>query len=145
MKPAYLIVLFLSLTICGCGQGDPLVVDKALDPTHGNFIQISAAYRQYCNDNGKGLPSDKEFLVALAKEGKPDEILKGRDGQPVVVCYGVNMNEALPWAKTVGVLAYEKQGVGGKRMVLSTAGSISEMDDAEFKAASFPPGHKPPT
>ncbi len=122
-----------------------MVVEKALDPTHENFIHISAAYRQYCTDNGKGPPGEKEFLVVLAKQGKPEEILKGRDGQPVVVCYGVNWNDALPWAKTVGVLAYEKQGVGGKRMVLTTAGSSAEMDDAEFKAADFPPGHKPPS
>ena len=66
-----------------------------------------------------------------------------RDEQPLVICWGVDTMKRMPWAKTTPVLAYEARGVNGSRYVLTAIHSVELMPDADFRAASFPPGHHP--
>ena len=94
---------------------------------------------------------EKELLPLLAaensKEDTPEKLLTSSTGQPFVICYGLDPTADLTWAKSTPVLAYEQissvQDGEGKRWVLTAMGSILRMPDAEFRRASFPPGHEP--
>ena len=88
--------------------------------------------------------SAEELKPALGKLGNPDDLLRSsRDGQPFVVCWGVDLLVPPTWAKATPVLAYEKRGVDGRRYVLTTRRRVELMPDQEFRKASFPPGHTP--
>ena len=66
---------------------------------------------------------------------------RATDGQPLVVCWGVDLSKRPAWAKTTPVLAYEKQGADGNRYVLTVVRSVELLSDKDFRTASFPPGH----
>ena len=61
------------------------------------------------------------------------------DGEEFVVVWGLNL-ESLP-ADTV--LAYERKGVDGKRMVVTLNGEVREVSEDEIATLKFPKGHKP--
>ena len=47
-------------------------------------------------------------------------------------------------AKSMPVVAYEKQGVNGRRYVLTAPfRKVEVLSDQEFRQASFPPGYSP--
>ena len=80
----------------------------------------------------------------MAKLGKTEDPWRSpRDGQPFVVCWGLDLTKPPSWAKSTPVLGYEKQGAGGSRYVLTAIRSVELMSDKEFHEASFPPGHNP--
>ncbi len=144
MKFLQLFLLLLTISFAGCGGGEPIVVAQPIDKTRGNLMSLSSAYHQYCTANGKGPASAKELQPLLGKDVDADDTLKsGRDNQPFIVHWGVDLNQDPAWAKSAGVLAYEKQGANGKRWVLFTMGNTEEMSEAELKAAGFPPGKSP--
>jgi hypothetical protein len=57
--------------------------------------------------------------------------------------WNIDLREPQTWAQSTPVLAYEKTGVNGKRFVRTIMGSVEELSEQEFAAASFPPGHTP--
>jgi len=138
--------LGLCLVIVGCSSSStPVVVDKPLDKTHENLLHIGAVYRQYCVEQKKP-PTGPQDLEPMLKEfGDPQQILVSpRDGQPFVICWGVDLTQRLPWAKKMPVLAYEKLGAYGNRWVLTTMRSVEQVDHWSFRSSEFPPGHVPP-
>jgi hypothetical protein len=129
--------------LAGCSSSSPVTVQTPLDPTQEKLIKIKLAYSHFLGEKGAP-PRSAEDLRPLLASGadNPDEILRSsRDAQPFVICWGVDINAKLPWAKTTPVLAYEKEGVGGSRWVLTTARSVGLMSEQEFREASFPPGY----
>lgn len=128
--------------LLGCGGGT-VVVDQPLDPTHERLMKIGNAYTAYLEETGQPPRSEKQLRQALAEQGNPDELLRSpRDGQPFVICWGVDLFGGLDWAQNTPVLAYEKQGTGEKRYVLTAIRSVQEISEDEFQQASFPPGHQ---
>jgi hypothetical protein len=62
-----------------------------------------------------------------------------RDGEEYVVVWGLNLDSVS--ADTV--IAYERTGVDGKRMVINRDGVAKEVSKEEFAGLKFPKGHKP--
>jgi hypothetical protein len=139
---AYLLLLLVSGTGCSPSQ---VVVHAQLDPSHEHLMHIGSAYNRF-NAQYKKAPGNVADLLPFLKEfGNPDELLRSpKDGAPYVICWGVDLQVPQTWARSTGVLAYEKYGAAGQRYVLTTLRSVILMTDNEFRQASFPPGHQPP-
>ncbi len=132
------------LIAMGCSSSAPVKVETPRIPAADNLKKILAAYGQFCATEQKPPESAEDLKPALAKLGNPDELLRSpRDGQPFVICWGVDLMRPVDWAKSTPVLAYEKQGLDGRRYVLTTRRNVELMRDQDFRQASFPPGHTP--
>jgi hypothetical protein len=141
---AFFFALGLVALAASCSNA-PVVVDKPLDATHEKLNKIRMAYSKFQATRNRAPQGPDDIRPLLAESGNADDLLRSaRDGQPFVVCWGVDLTQPPTWAKSTAILAYEKQGVEGKRYVLTFARSVELMSDKEFSEASFPPGHKPP-
>jgi hypothetical protein len=141
-----ILLLAACLVLAGCSsQLTPITVEKPLDPTHARLLKIGAAYRQFTTSHKEPPKSWADLKPILAKTDNADAPWTSeRDGQPLVVCWGANPSKWREWGKTTPVVAYEKQGAGGSRYVLTAVqGSVMELSDEDFRAASFPPGQTP--
>jgi hypothetical protein len=141
-----LAVLLLSyFVIHGCsGSSTPIYVDKPLDPTHDKLMKIGMAYMRFVSNRKQPPQEWADLRPILAEMENADEPWRSaRDGQPLVVCWGVDLSKRPDWAKTTPVLAYEKQGSNGSRYVLTVVRSVELLSDKDFREASFPPGHNP--
>jgi hypothetical protein len=136
----------LLLLAFGCSSSStPIVVDQPLDKTHENLLHVGTAYRRFCGEQKKPPTGPQDLEPLLQEFGDPRQILVSpRDGQPFVICWGVDLTKPIPWAKSLPVLAYEKIGSGGSRWVLTTMRSIEQIDNGRFRSADFPPGQAPP-
>ncbi len=56
-----------------------------------------------------------------------------RDGKPYVVLYGDAARANPPALAGAPVIAYEQEGVGGRRFVANSLGAVEEVDEARFK------------
>jgi hypothetical protein len=130
----------VSLVLIGCS-------DKRRpqeDPTARHLRKVGQAY-ELATDIRNGRPprnADElgRYFKELGETGEPSELLKSpRDGQPYVIVFG----EAMDSASRDVVFAYEKNGAGSARYVLTLARQVKLMSDEEFARASFAKGHKP--
>jgi hypothetical protein len=139
-------LLALSLLAAGCsGQK---IKEKPLTPEELNLQKFGRLCREYRARQGKA-PADAEQLKSWAKQQKQDAISKmgiddlekvlvsPRDNQPYVLV-------RLPMGQGP-VMAHEKTGVGGKRLVLSSGGSVYELGEEEFQKTVLQstPGGRP--
>ena len=127
----------------GCSK--EVRVEVKLEPAHENLMKIGSAYIQF-NAKNKRPPKSVEEIKPLLKEfGSIDRLLRSpRDGEPYVICWGVDLLVPAKWARSTPILAYEKRGAEGTRYVLTTLRSVQQMSDEQFEQASFPPGHQRP-
>ena len=126
----------LVLGVAGCSSTPP---PRTEDPDTTNLRRIYQAFR-LCEDFKQRGPLDedelKRYLGELGEPGKPDEFLiSRRDRKPFVIHYGNTINPTAGEA----VLAHEKDGAEGKRFVLTLAGNVKAMSDAEFAKAQLAP------
>ena len=136
---AYLVVV----SATGCSSSPP---PRPLDATHSNLMFVGNAYMRFVSEKQRPPTAIKDLEPYLKEVGDVQKILASpRDGQPFVICWGVDLMKPLPWAKTLPVLAYEKVGAEGDRWVLTTVRSIERVKTEAFLKADFPPGHKPPS
>ena len=119
---------------------------SAFDETQGDpfeqMVVIQQCYFDYAIKNKKA-PSSKEDLAARFQSSgyEPSILLKSpRDGQPFVILWGVmpDLTSTPPV-----VLGYESSSVGDARMVMTTMGVVTMLEDA-FQKATFPEGHAAP-
>jgi len=131
-----LIWLVVAATQAGCGATPPeLPVGaaqlKALAILHGRFIGTHA---------GRSLASEKAFRQFVEKEGrgvlrrfgvgaKNDPFVSPRDHQPIVL-----LLDSRAGTDNDRVFAYEKEGVDGKRLVVTELGSVELLADNELQA-----------
>jgi hypothetical protein len=143
MRGLYLLLSLMVFTI-GLGCSQPTVVEKTIDPTQQQLILIGAAYQQYTHTK-EAPPSKQEDLKQQIAElgGNDSTWISTRDGQSFVVVWNLDLRQPPTWAKSTPVLAYEKVGKNGKRLVRTVMGSVEELSEQEFAAASFPSGHTP--
>jgi hypothetical protein len=128
-------------TFCGCS---PRRFEE--EPVKANLRSIAKAYWMILGfhnrpprdlDELRGTLAD---LHAVEMSDAPDKVLiSPRDKQPFVIIVGAQPNAA----ESTTILAYEKQGAGDTRYVLTTSGTIVEMSNEEFAKASFAENHKP--
>ncbi len=133
--------LVCSVAPWGCGKGNR----PSTDILKSNLKPLVALYNQYRGGHQGKAPANeaefKKFIGALGQErlapltgGKDMESLftSPRDKKPYVIRYG--QQAAAPGAPAEpSVLAYEQEGVGGKRLVITTLGEIQELDEAQWK------------
>jgi hypothetical protein len=100
--------------------------------------QVSELYRSYVAANRGQLPRDEASLKKYGKGLSPQllEVMgikdvdaafaSPRDGQPYVVAYGTS--------KSMGVIiAHERTGAGGTRLVATREGAAQEVEEAEYQ------------
>ncbi|OAI42264.1 hypothetical protein AYO40_00020 [Planctomycetaceae bacterium SCGC AG-212-D15] len=127
---------------------------EPLSDAEMNLTLIGRAYMMAGNEL-KRSPHNAEELIPYLKElGSSESALQSpRDGQDYVILWDAKPADlvarppksGLAAAQRFPVLAYEKRGSGGSRLVLQVPNRVVEMTDAELGEAYFPSGHKPQT
>jgi hypothetical protein len=97
---------------------------------------LSMLFTKVSSDIGREPANEQEFKQGIVNSGIPlerlsvtsvDELfISDRDGQPLIVVYGVR-------PKGSDVIIYEQTGVDGKRQIAHRIGTIEEIDEAKFK------------
>jgi hypothetical protein len=134
-------LLSLMLIVFELGCGSPNV--QTSPGGDAQLRLLGRLYGQYMADhNGQG-PVDEMQLVAYLEKSAdflksqgiavPRDLLKSpRDGQPLSVVYGkqvvVDENTGFPW------VAWESQGLDGKRYIIGARGNIDEMTKEQIEA-----------
>ena len=73
-------------------------------------------------------------VVAPAADDPSIYFRSNRDGQDFVVVWGLKLNSTPPGT----ILAYERAGVDGRRMAVSTDGNMREISADEFAKLKLP-------
>jgi hypothetical protein len=136
---AGVLVVSSLLGLSGCGAAKP-----PPDKTPDHLRKILQAFDLANYEKRRG-PRDADELKSYLKQvggvEDPDQLLRSpNDGQPYEIVWGVNLMEETDIS---AIVAYEKQGVGGKRQVITVARIVKEMSDAEFSEATFASGKRP--
>ena len=124
-----LLLATLSVLSVGCSEAAP-EVSKEQD---GSMRALAMAYGQYVSQNRGRPPKDEKRLRTFVEDKQhildtfgvetiDAMFVSPRDNEPYVVNYG----------KKARVVAYEKVGVDGKRMIAEDLGVVREVDEAEF-------------
>jgi hypothetical protein len=135
-------VLFASLGCGPAGKSNREQEESGLKP-------IALFYAQFIPQHQGKPPKDEAEFKAFLKEPKNAELLERdfhvadidamfiskRDKKPYIVIYGPSSGEG-PAGQPV--IAYEQEGVEGKRFVASKLGAVAEVDEAAF--AKMVPG-----
>ena len=136
-KTCSLVVLAVFLVI-GCSQSSSNM------PKPNDFSLLRGVVSTYRVANSSlGHPPQnidelKSVLAPLLKD--PSEVLRSkRDGEDFVIIWGLDLNSA-PGDL---VVAYERTGVDGKRMVVTADANVTEVSATEFANLKFPNGHQP--
>ena len=120
--------------LSGCGGGG-----TAASGSHVPRLRMLVSLHTMARTTtGRPPASEEDFKKFVAANGAPvvaragvasaDELfVSERDGQPFVIVYG-----ARPKGMHSDVVAYEQQGVDGKRQVGFGVGMVETVDDARF-------------
>lgn len=122
--------------VAGCG--DAPRVQKG---TGEKLEQFSAVYRAATEKLRRPPASADELKPYLSPGQSLDALLTSpNDNQPHVVIWGADVRAGMELKPLV--IAYEKEGSGGNRFVMTAMG-VFLMGPEDFKEANFPTGHKP--
>ncbi|HEX6961897.1 MAG TPA: hypothetical protein VF175_08530 [Lacipirellula sp.] len=114
----------------GCGPGSKTSGDGEI-----SHIQLLASlYNKAARDLGRYPKNEQELKQTIGKMGLNLEAMKlasvdelyvsERDGQPLVIVLPPNSK---------GVIAYEKTGVDGTRLVAFSEGNVQEVDEVQMR------------
>lgn len=130
----------LAVLLAGCKTEEKFEEE----PIKANLRQINKAYWTHLGYHDvppqpENLLQDVEGLHALDM-GRPaaEAMVSPRDKQPIVIIYGADKH-----TPGTAILAYEKEGAGGTRWVVTMAQDLKELTSEEFAKATFAKGHKP--
>jgi hypothetical protein len=132
----------LALAAAGCGPSSPhMNARPEVPPGEAELRKIVALYLAYGQAKNNQSPANAEALKAFAKglpkaklqELEIDDVdkvfISPRDNQPFVV---IPRSGPGPGR----LVAHEKTGVNGKRLIAAGQGSVREVDEAAFKSMS---------
>jgi len=129
------LVIGVSLALSGCSSRARRVVKTSETE---NLTKILAAYDQATRQLGRPPANLEEFKPFLTPYGNADEILRSpNDGQPYGLVWGVDVRKSSLHMMPPPALAYETQGVNGKRYVLTVMGVVP-MTEEEFAQLKLP-------
>lgn len=136
----------------GCGSGETA---SPVTPSSKHLSAIGAAYAQATTALDRGPQSKDELMPYLQQEPDPDDPDKPvqnididqvfrspNDDQDYVILWGVDLRE-YPGRRQAPVIAYEKQGKDGKRVVLQGRWAHTVSDD-RLADLPFPMGFRAP-
>lgn len=116
---------------------------RELEPVESNVKNIAIFYGRYVSQNRGRTPPNEEALKKFIASHPANELaalkitdvgqlfVSPRDKQPYVVRYGVVLPPPSPTGSPV--VAYEKEGVGGRRFVAFAHAGVEELDDDRFR------------
>ena len=148
MRTQYLLFFGIAFACFGCGpQGEPNRVQeesglKPLAIFYGRFVaqhqgmppQNEVEFKAYLKE-----PANVEELLEIHKVADIDALfVSSRDKKPYIVIYGPTSGEGPAGAP---VVAYEQEGVDGKRFVASSMGAVEEVDAVRFQKMVPNPPH----
>ncbi len=143
MRRVWWAAVFVGVLSLGCSSAPNAV--PSLPASQERLLKIGSAYSQFCAKTKQAPTKPADLTPFLGPGPVPDDAFRSADdGQPFVVCWGVDLNKPTPWAKNLPVIAYEVTGRNGRRYVLSAMRTVAHLSDADFRASSFPPGHTVP-
>ncbi len=140
MRTQYLLILGIALTLFGCGpksETHRAQEESGLKPLaifYGRFVpqhqgrppQNEAEFKAYLKE-----PANAEELLGIHKVADIDALfISSRDKKPYIVIYGPTSGEGPAGAP---VVAYEQDGLNGKRFVASSMGAVEEVDAVRFQ------------
>jgi hypothetical protein len=127
------------IAVFGCDRAPTTVVQTPPDTS-----ALRGIIRFYVTAAGelgrppKNMDELKSVLAPLTNE--PDKYLRStRDGEEFMVVWGLNLYQQPPDT----IVAYERKGVDGKRLVLDVNAMVREVTPEEFAKLKFPKGHRP--
>jgi hypothetical protein len=140
MKFGRTILALAILAVGGCHRGS----EQVLAPTESRLVNLAAAYTNAAS-HLKRAPKSMAEIQPYLEVGGEDIARSPNDGEKFVVLWGIDYAKLPPRRENpYTVMAYEKNGAGGKRFVLRYPTRVALMTDAELSQAEFPPGHHPP-
>jgi hypothetical protein len=123
----------------GCQSGTEIP-----PPTDPSMLRgIIRIYAIATRDLGRP-PQNIEELKAIYAQVDSDPskyVRSNRDGEEFVVVWGLVLENS----PADMVVAYERKGADGKRMVVTVDGMVREVSADEFAKLKFPKNHKPPS
>jgi hypothetical protein len=128
------------VVMSGCGDSA-----QNQQPIPDNLNKIARAYDQAAQQLKRGPKNRDELKPFLGEAAKDlDGLFQSPiDNQPYVILWEINPRapSVMANAKPL-VIGYEKEGKNGVRLVFTSMG-VMQMNEEQFRAASFPPGHQP--
>ena len=124
----------LAPALWGCGEQL-----KEIPAGEANIQEVARWYQDFRSANRRQYPPNEQAFATFiknrsAQQGTPIDpqqlLTSPRDGQKYVVQYGTP--KTLDFNKTV--VAHEKEGVDGKKLVVFETKASREVDDAELKS-----------
>lgn len=137
-----ILLLLVGIQTLGCSGCQQSTTDRTAD--NKELQQLGNQFMEFYRARSK-TPADeaelKEFIAANMTDVKREILgitdvnklfISPRDGKPFVVRYGATLTEAAPGAAeepliTGAVIAYEADGKGGYRHVISSMGDLTEL------------------
>ena len=121
----------------GCGSGTR--VNKP--PDESNLRGIVRVYGIATRDLGRPPKNMGELTAIYAQaDSDPEKYVRSpRDGEVLVVVWGLDI-ERQPADM---VIAYERKGADGKRMVVTADSIVRDVTNDEFTKMKFPKDYKP--
>jgi hypothetical protein len=139
LQPATGLLLLLLLLVPGCGS------DELASPTAKRLTGLAKLYLDCAvAKNGKGPANEQEFkkhirslpsFVVEMNEVDPNAIdtvfVSERDKEPFVVRYGISISGIS--GTSAPLVAHEKTGKNGKRLVVYANAKVEQLNDAQFQ------------
>jgi hypothetical protein len=137
-------MMIASLLAVGCGSNENKVEQET-----SNLKPLMVLYGRYVGQHrGQPPPNEaafKEFIKSADTSALPSGggknidslFISTRDQKPYQIIYGAANGPPGPGGQPV--VAYEQEGVGGRRYVASVLGAIEEVDEARFRQSSRVP------
>jgi hypothetical protein len=138
----------LSLLFSGCGGGKSYAPPA---PASDQLRVIGVAYAKATASLGRPPANKEDLLPFLPKQqdpdiGEPEDYFRSKvDGEEFVIHWGVDVRALNMSGRPADlpVLAYEKKGEDGKRLVLQGR-YVNQVTDEELAKLPFPAGYHAP-
>lgn len=141
-QPGRLAAGSVALLVLATGCSSPTASNPESGEVYQHLSAIQRCYLNFANTRNRAPASPEDLGPALRAIGyNADDVLRSpRDGRDFVIFWNTTPDYRLSGPL---VLGYEATRHEGRRMVMTTMG-VSEMEEAAFQAALFPPGQAAP-
>jgi len=136
-------ILPLCLASTGCGGGRSEADNAGVAGEADKLNAIQSAYFAFVDKNRRPPNSAEELEKYFASDVDTATVYTSdRDKQPYVIFWGADFRKHS--GATPFVIAHEKEGSGGVRMVFTGYGVMEMSEEQMQTGVSYPPGEKAP-